>query len=125
MLLLIDLLLKKSIRQRVSESVETSLNLSDGLIYVENLDKNKLDIYSSKFSCPISGFSIEEIEPRLFSFNAPQGACNECDGLGVAKFFDDKKIVPDDTRSIIEGAIKPWETKVFWLSKKIFCGNSQ
>ena len=77
------MIVKKNIQQRLAESVETSLNLSEGLIYiVENLDKKKIDIYSSKFSCPISGFSIEEIEPRLFSFNAPQGACNECDGLG-------------------------------------------
>ena len=114
------LIVKKNILQRISESVETSLNLSEGLIYIEDLDNNKIDIYSSKFSCPVSGFSIEEIEPRLFSFNAPQGACNECDGLGVQKIFDEKKIIPDDTRSLEEGAIKPWETKVFGNQKKFF-----
>ena len=111
---------KKDIIQRIAESVETSLNLSEGLIYVENLDNKKINIYSSKFSCPISGFSIEEIEPRLFSFNAPQGACNECEGLGVEKFFDSKKVIPDDSRSLAEGAIKPWETKVFGYQKKFF-----
>ena len=114
------LIVTKKIRQRIAESVETSLNLSEGLIYVENLENKKINIYSSKFSCPISGFSIEEIEPRLFSFNAPQGACGECDGLGVEKFFDDKKIITDDTRSVIEGAIKPWETKVFGRQKNLF-----
>ena len=114
------LIVKKNIKQRIAESVETSLNLSEGLIYVENLVNKKINIYSSKFACPTSGFSIEEIEPRLFSFNAPQGACNECDGLGVEKYFDDKKIIPDDTRSLSEGAIKPWETKVFGYQKKFF-----
>ena len=84
------LIIKKKIQQRIAESVETALNLSDGLMYVQSLDNQKIDIYSSKFSCPVSGFSIEEIEPRLFSFNAPQGACNECDGLGVEKFFDSR-----------------------------------
>ena len=69
------------------DSLEVGLNLSDGLIYIENLDTKKISIYSSKFACPISGFSIEEIEPRLFSFNAPIGACKVCDGLGEEEFF--------------------------------------
>ncbi len=114
------LVVKKNIQQRLSESIEVALTLSDGLLYLENLDTNKLSIFSSKFACPVSGFSIEEIEPRLFSFNAPQGACSECDGLGVEKYFDEYKIVPDETRSISDGAIKPWETKVFGYQKKFF-----
>ena len=101
-------------------SVEVALTLSDGLVYLENLDSKKITTFSSKFACPVSGFSIEEIEPRLFSFNAPMGACEECDGIGVEKYFDDKKIVPDDSRSILNGAIKPWETKVFGYQKKFF-----
>ncbi len=118
---LIDRLIpNKKIQQRISESVETGLNLSDGLIYVENIETNKIELYSSKFACPVSGFAIEEIEPRLFSFNAPQGACKECDGLGIEKFFDENKIIPDDSRSIIEGAIKPWETKVFGYQRSMF-----
>ena len=118
---LIDrLVIKNNIKQRLAESVEVALSLSDGLVYLENLDTEKLTTYSSKFACPISGFSIEEIEPRLFSFNAPMGACDECDGIGVEKYFDDKKIVPDDSRSILKGAIKPWETKVFGYQKKFF-----
>ncbi len=114
------LVVKKDIQQRLSESIEVALTLSDGLLYLENLDTNKISVFSSKFACPVSGFSIEEIEPRLFSFNAPQGACSECDGLGVEKYFDEKKIVPDETRSISDGAIKPWETKVFGYQKKYF-----
>ena len=97
-----------------------ALTLSDGLVYLENLESKKITTFSSKFACPVSGFSIEEIEPRLFSFNAPMGACEECDGIGVEKYFDDKKIVPDDSRSILNGAIKPWETKVFGYQKKFF-----
>ncbi len=114
------LVVKKNIQQRLSESIEVALILSDGLLYLENLDTNKISVFSSKFACPVSGFSIEEIEPRLFSFNAPQGACSECDGLGVEKYFDEYKIVPDETRSISDGAIKPWETKVFGYQKKYF-----
>jgi len=114
------LVVKENIQQRLSESIEVALSLSDGLLYLENLDTNNISIFSSKFACPVSGFSIEEIEPRLFSFNAPQGACSECDGLGVEKYFDEYKIIPDETRSISDGAIKPWETKVFGYQKKYF-----
>ncbi|OUW95124.1 MAG: excinuclease ABC subunit A [Pelagibacteraceae bacterium TMED237] len=114
------LIVKKNIQQRLSESIEIALSLSDGLLYIENLDTKKITIFSSKFACPVSGFSIEEIEPRLFSFNAPQGACSECDGLGIEKYFDESKIIPDDSRSILDGAIKPWETKVFGYQKKFF-----
>ena len=118
---LIDrLVIREKIKQRISESVEIALTLSDGLVYLENLEKNKVSTYSSKFACPVSGFSIEEIEPRLFSFNAPMGACEECDGIGIEKYFDEKKIVPDDSRSVLKGAIKPWETKVFGYQKKFF-----
>jgi len=118
---LIDrLVIKKNIQQRLSESIEVAITLSDGLLYLENLDKKQITTFSSKFACPVSGFSIEELEPRLFSFNAPQGACNECDGLGVEKFFDENKVIPDDSRSLIDGAIKPWETKVFGYQKNIF-----
>ena len=118
---LIDRLnVKENIKQRLSESIETALTLSDGLIYVQNLENDKIEIYSSKFACPVSGFTIEEIEPRLFSFNAPQGACEECDGLGIEKYFDERKIIPDETRSVNQGAIKPWETKVFGRQRRLF-----
>jgi len=114
------LIVKKDIQQRLSESIELALTLSDGLLFLENLNKKNIIVFSSKFACPVSGFTIEEIEPRLFSFNAPQGACGECDGLGVEKYFDELKVIPDDSRSILDGAIKPWETKVFGYQKKFF-----
>ncbi len=65
-------------------------------------------MFSSRFACPVSGFTIEEIEPRLFSFNSPHGACPACDGLGVETFFDPSLVVPDERASIAEGAVAPW-----------------
>ena len=103
----------KNTKSRLAESIETSLNLSNGILYVDNISTKENKVYSSRFACPVSGFTIEDIEPRLFSFNNPQGACKECDGIGYEKYFDEKLIVPDDSKSIIEGALRPWETKVF------------
>ena len=108
----------KNIKSRLAESIETALNLSNGILYVESVEKKEIKIYSSNFACPVSGFTIEEIEPRLFSFNNPQGACKECDGIGYEKYFDEKLIIPDDSKSILEGALRPWETKVFGRNKK-------
>ena len=107
---------KKEEIKRISESVEVALKLSDGLIYIdyknENLPKEHQKIekltFSSKFACPESGFTIEEIEPRLFSFNSPFGACTECDGLGVDLFVDPKLVVPNEKISLADGCIKPW-----------------
>ena len=107
---------KKNEIKRISESVEVALKLSDGLIYIdyknENLPKEHQKIekltFSSKFACPESGFTIEEIEPRLFSFNSPFGACTECDGLGVDLFVDPKLVVPNEKTSLADGCIKPW-----------------
>ena len=108
----------KKLKSRLAESIETSLNLSNGILYVDNISTKENKVYSSRFACPVSGFTIEDIEPRLFSFNNPQGACKECDGIGYEKYFDEKLIVPDDSKSIIEGALRPWETKVFSKNKK-------
>ena len=105
------IIIKKDLSQRLSESVEIALNLSDGLINVENIDDKNITTYSSKFACPVSGFTIEEIEPRLFSFNNPAGACNKCDGLGEQSYFNTDLIIPDETLTIKEGAIKPWSGK--------------
>ncbi len=107
---------KKEEKKRIAESLESSLNLSDGLVYVEHINENiptqhqktEKIIFSSKFACPESGFTIEEIEPRLFSFNSPYGACSECEGLGVDLYVDPKLVVPDERLSLIDGAIKPW-----------------
>ncbi len=95
-------------KSRISQSVETALNLSDGLIYFFDVDNSVNHIFSSRFACPISGFTIEEIEPRLFSFNSPNGACNECDGLGFKEKFDPDLIITNENLSMIEGVISPW-----------------
>ncbi len=98
----------KDLLQRLADSVEISLQLSDGLLYVLNVDSNKQEVYSSNFSCPVSGFTIDEIEPRIFSFNNPAGACDKCDGLGNAVAFDVNLVVPDENLTLREGAIAPW-----------------
>ncbi len=96
------------IRSRISESIETSFLLSEGLIEVEEIDSNYVHLYSSNFSCSQCGYSIPELEPRIFSFNNPHGACPRCDGLGVIQFFSEKKLIQDDEVSIANGAIKGW-----------------
>ena len=93
---------------RVAQSIETAINLSDGVIYFYDVDDEKNHIFSSKFACPVSGFTIEEIEPRLFSFNSPNGACKECDGLGYKEKFDPKLIVGNSNLSLNDGVILPW-----------------
>ena len=95
-------------KSRISQSIETALNLSDGIIYFYDVENSINHIFSSRFSCPISGFTIEEIEPRLFSFNSPNGACNECDGLGFKEKFDPDLIIGNENLSMIEGVILPW-----------------
>ena len=95
-------------KNRIAESVETALGLSDGVIYFYDVEKKKDFIFSTKFSCPISGFTIEEIEPRLFSFNSPNGACPNCDGLGYLEKFDPALIIGNSELSMSEGVILPW-----------------
>ena len=94
--------------QRLADSFETALALSDGIVYAENADSGERTVFSSRFSCPVSGFSIEEIEPRLFSFNSPHGACPACDGIGHESFFDPNLIIPDERRPLADGAVAPW-----------------
>ena len=108
--------LSSSIGNRLADSVETALNLSNGLLNVEyeneSLPKKFRKIesitFSSKFSCPESGFTIEEIEPRLFSFNSPYGACEECEGIGSNLNVDPKLVIQDENKSLQDGAIVPW-----------------
>jgi excinuclease ABC subunit A len=102
------IVVRDGIAQRLADSFETALALADGVVYAENADNGERTVFSSRFACPVSGFSIEEIEPRLFSFNSPHGACPACDGLGVESFFDPALVVPDERRSLAEGAIAPW-----------------
>ena len=108
--------LNSNIGNRLADSVETALNLSNGLLIVEYEDETlpkkfrKMEsiLFSSKFSCPESGFTIEEIEPRLFSFNSPFGACEECEGIGHNLNVDPNLVIPNDKLSIQDGAIEPW-----------------
>jgi len=95
--------------QRLADSFETGLGMvPDGIVYAEDVATAERTVFSSRFACPVSGFTIEDIEPRLFSFNSPHGACPSCDGLGVETFFDPALVVPDERRSLAEGAIAPW-----------------
>ncbi|TVQ31538.1 MAG: excinuclease ABC subunit UvrA, partial [Geminicoccaceae bacterium] len=93
---------------RLADSVETALELSDGLLTVENADSKSSVVLSARFACPVSGFTIDEIEPRLFSFNNPYGACPVCDGLGRKLYMDPDLVVPEPRRSLKDGAIEPW-----------------
>ena len=93
---------------RLADSLEITLSLSDGLAYVQDVATDKQTVFSAKFACPVSGFTIDEIEPRLFSFNNPFGACPSCDGLGVSSHFDEQLIVPSKSKSLRDGAIAPW-----------------
>src|SRR6201987_4431624 len=108
------IVVKPDIGNRLRDSIETALNLADGLLVVEFADEKEKDgkprqmLLSSKFACPVSGFTISEIKPRLFSFNNPHGACPECDGLGVQNYFDEELVVPDETLTLRKGAIAPW-----------------
>ena len=102
------LVLREGAEQRLADSFETALALSDGVVYGENADSGERTVFSSRFACPVSGFAIEEIEPRLFSFNSPHGACPACDGLGVETFFDPHLVVPDERVCLADGAVAPW-----------------
>jgi len=105
------IVVRKDLGNRVADSIETALKLADGIAIAEDADSGKQTIFSAKFACPVSGFTIAEIEPRLFSFNNPFGACPTCDGLGTKLFFDPDLIVPDERLSLREGAIAPWNTQ--------------
>jgi excinuclease ABC subunit A len=104
---------RDGVQSRLADSLETALGLADGIAFAENADKPGEDgrtVFSSKFACPVSGFTIEEIEPRLFSFNNPFGACPACEGLGVKMLFDPALIVPDEDLSVEDGAVAPWSS---------------
>jgi len=102
------IVVRPDLGNRLADSVETALKLADGLLIAEEADTGKEHLFSEKFACPVSGFTIPEIEPRLFSFNSPHGACPECDGLGVRMRMDESLIVPDPSKTIAQGAIEPW-----------------
>jgi excinuclease ABC subunit A len=100
-------------QQRLAESFETALELSDGVALVQSMDDETIDpiIFSARFACPSCGYSISELEPRMFSFNNPAGACTNCDGLGVTQFFDEDLVVADPDLTLAEGAIRGWDRR--------------
>jgi len=101
--------IRDGLETRLADSLETALRLADGLAVAELADESDNRIlFSQKFACPVSGFTISEIEPRLFSFNSPHGACPVCDGLGKELKFDSGLVVPDETKTLASGAIAPW-----------------
>ena len=102
------LVVRDGISTRLADSLETALELADGLAISEDADSGERTIFSARFACPVSGFTIDEIEPRLFSFNNPFGACPACDGLGTTMYFDTDLVVPDSSKSLSDGAIRPW-----------------
>ncbi|MBW7934515.1 MAG: excinuclease ABC subunit UvrA, partial [Gemmatimonadaceae bacterium] len=102
------LVVKAGLETRLADSFETALGLAEGLAVVELVDGGERILFSQKFACPVSGFTIPEIEPRLFSFNSPHGACPACDGLGEKLYFDPELVVPNQTLSIEQGAVVPW-----------------
>ncbi|MGR6833055.1 excinuclease ABC subunit UvrA [Aliivibrio wodanis] len=107
---------REDLKQRLAESFETALELTGGIAVVDYMDDTKHEplIFSANFACPHCGYSMSELEPRLFSFNNPAGACGTCDGLGVQQYFDADRIVLDNKLSIAEGAIKGWDQKNYY-----------
>ncbi|MRX50613.1 excinuclease ABC subunit UvrA [Paracoccus sp. S-4012] len=117
------IVVREGLETRLADSFRTALNLADGIAVLETAPSEgepERITFSEKFACPVSGFTLPEIEPRLFSFNAPMGACPACDGLGAELFFDERLVVPDITLSIAQGAIAPWaKSKSAYLTQTI------
>lgn len=107
---------RSDIQLRLAESFETTLELSGGTAIVAWMDNNETAplIFSANFACPQCGYSMQELEPRIFSFNNPAGACSTCDGLGVQQYFDAERIIQDANKSLADGAIKGWDKKNFY-----------
>jgi excinuclease ABC subunit A len=102
---------RPDMKQRLAESFETALRLADGRAIALEMDSGNEHLYSSKFACPVCSYSLQELEPRLFSFNNPMGACPECDGLGQITFFDPKRVVAHPSLSLAAGAVKGWDRR--------------
>ncbi|WP_444943473.1 excinuclease ABC subunit UvrA [Microbulbifer sp. ZKSA006] len=103
---------REDLQLRLAESFETALNLTDGIASISFMDGDQEDrLFSARHACPVCDYSLDELEPRLFSFNNPAGACPSCDGLGVKQFFDEDKVIIDAESSISEGAIRGWDRR--------------
>ena len=103
--------IRSDIKQRLAESFETAIRIAEGRAIALEMDTGREHIFSNKFACPVCGYSLQELEPRLFSFNNPMGACPECDGLGHIEFFDPKRIVAFPNLSLASGAVKGWDRR--------------
>jgi len=116
--------IRPDIDLRLKESIENALRLSNGLLRVNCLDTDKEILFSAKFACPQCGYSLTELEPRIFSFNNPMGACKACDGLGVEQFFDPEKIVHNPELSLAGGAIRGWDRRnLYYFSLLVSLAN--
>jgi len=105
---------------RLAESFETALAMTDGIATISYMDGDGEElVFSARFACPKCGHSIQELEPRMFSFNNPHGACSSCDGLGVKQFFDPRKVVSDDTLTLSEGAIRGWDRRALYYFQQL------
>jgi len=102
---------REDMRQRLAESFETALRHAEGRAIALEMDSNTEHLFSAKFACPVCAYSLQELEPRLFSFNNPMGACPKCDGLGVIQFFDPKRVVAHPDLSLAAGAIRGWDRR--------------
>ncbi|EGR1478891.1 excinuclease ABC subunit UvrA [Vibrio parahaemolyticus] len=106
---------RPDLQQRLAESFETALELSGGIAVIAPMDGDGEEIiFSANFACPQCGYSMQELEPRLFSFNNPAGACGTCDGLGVQQYFDPSRVIQDDSLSLAQGAIRGWDQKNYY-----------
>ena len=107
---------RPDIRQRLAESLETATLLSDGLASISSMDQPEQTLlsFSARFSCPECGYNLDELEPRLFSFNNPAGACPSCEGLGIQQYLDPKQLISDPSRSLADGAIRSWDRRNGW-----------
>jgi excinuclease ABC subunit A len=107
---------RPGLEQRLAESIETTLELSEGVVKVISLDESKPAemVFSARFACPTCGHSIPELEPRIFSFNNPAGACHQCDGLGVTQHIDEERIILDINKSLADGAIRGWDRRNYF-----------
>ena len=106
---------RDGIQQRLAESLETALQLTGGTAKAMGMDDEKIEmLFSAQFACPVCGYSITDLEPRMFSFNNPAGACGTCDGLGVDQYFDPDKIIVDETLTLGEGAIRGWDRRTVY-----------
>lgn len=105
------IIVRSDIESRLAASLEKALDLADGLALAERMDAGEIKTFSSKFACPVSGFTITDLEPRLFSFNNPQGACPTCSGLGFKQYVDPALVIPDENKTIRQGAIAPWSSR--------------